>query len=224
MATRTNRRNIQRVDYRQLAEGPKLTEERQKTNWSTRQYFELEVCDSKLENGQLFFKVHYIGWSATFDEWRVANEVIDIPEEFLQSSNETRSLVVQNLKLAIKEALHCQRKSDSLIELRVQIARDFFEEISKLCTELKRGEYKLNAKNSLNCLLGAGWHYRIINEHKDFAFIAGDVFFRLSEREPLREFSSEGQVTFLHRGYRLVMKFVRGKGNANDLKTFLPSV
>ena len=208
-----------RIDYKELASGPSFPKDEKKTKtWSTRQFFELRIIDTKFESEKLYCRVHYIGWPSKYDEWRLASDIIDIPEEFLKSTESERRLFFTNLRIAIKEALHCQRRADSFVEIKTQITKDIYQELQALGTPKKRGQYLLSDIRSFDRFLGNGWNLRIINRHKDFAYIANDqLFFRLSEREPLHEFSLDGQPVISHRGFMLIIKFVRALGNREDV-------
>jgi len=211
-----------RVDYKKLAAGPELPFDRKRSDtWSTRTFYRLIVIDSKLQEDTLLVYVHYIGWPSKYNEWRLARDILDIPEEFLVSSEEGRKLFFTNLRIFIKEALHCQRKRDSLVELRIQISKDIFEQIKHLGTLQKRGQYLLRDIRSFDQFLGANWNYRIVNQHKDFAFVGkNELFFRLSEREPLCEFDADGLPQYTHRGFVIVVKFIRRLGNRHDFESF----
>ena len=78
-----------RVDYKKLADGPAIPCDSTKSDrWSTKKLYKLVVKESRLEDGTLKLYVHYIGWPTRYDEWRVASEVLDIPEVYTQSSPE----------------------------------------------------------------------------------------------------------------------------------------
>ena len=216
-----------RVDYLELSQGPAIDSHppppHKKECWSTRTHYSLTVTDTKLQDGVLFEKVHYTGWHSKYDEWRKASDVVDIPSEFIQTSDESRRLFFTNLGINVKEALHCQRKSDSLVEIKLQIPLELFEELKEFGTLKKQrgiSWYKLKTLSSLAVFLGPTWNYRIVNAQGDFAYVArGIVNFRLGERQPLMEYTSEGSPKLTHRGYVFTMKFVRGLGNKLAFQT-----
>ena len=140
-------------------------------------------------------------------------------------TEETRCLFLSNWKIAVTENLHCQRKVDSLVEIRLQIPKDLFQEIAAVGKPHKRGQYIVDNLHNLDQFLGNNWHYRVANRQRDFAFIADNkVFFRLSERKPLVEYTDNGEIMkCCHRGFVFVFKFVRGLGNGLDFDQFLES-
>ena len=112
-----------RVDYRQLADGPSIPPKQTET-WSTKKFYELTVTDTRVdENGR---------WAAKYDEWRKSSDILDIPEEYLNSTDEAKSLFVKTLKYSIKEQLHGQRRVNSFEKLRVPIVRDIFSVFDEL--------------------------------------------------------------------------------------------
>ena len=62
---RSQRRKGQ-IDYKQLANGPKIDFERSSekaVTWSTKELFQLEIIDEKTDDlGNIQVKVHYINW------------------------------------------------------------------------------------------------------------------------------------------------------------------
>ena len=218
-----NLRQKRRVDYQELANGAPLPKVHvsNKTTWSTRKLYELEIKDNRQVNGELEVYVHYIGWPTKYDEWRSASEVLDIPEEFLTSTEESRKLFFANFRTSIKESLHGIRKADSLVELRLPIAKDIFAEVAELGSKDKKGAIRFEFAN-LVAVLGDNFHYRIFNRHGDFAYIRDDTLScRLCEREPLKEYTQNGEPLYTHRGFVLVVKFQRLLGNKEDFQTFL---
>ena len=58
----------------------------------------------------------------------------------------------------------------------------------------------------------------MVDQHKNFAYIANEkLHFHFSEREPLVEYSADGQPTRSHQGFVLVVKSVRGLGKSEGL-------
>lgn len=132
MNQRRQLRKRQRVDYAALASGPTLpkTPEQSKENWSTKRLYQLEVIDHTIDNGIPLLKAHYVGWSSKYYEWRTPSDIVDIPQYFIASSLEAETTFKSELKVAIKESLHCSRKCDSLVELSVSLPKDTFKVVS----------------------------------------------------------------------------------------------
>ena len=215
-----------RVDYKALANGPQLPRKSQslkKETWSTSKFYPLEVLDEKTENDIPLVLVHYIGWDSRYDEWRQLGEVVNIPEEYIFSSPESTALLYLQLGTQIKENLHVQRKTDSQVTLHIPLPKTAFESIQVLGEEDPKGWYHLRCLRDLDVLLGSHWDIRIVNENKDFAHVvSGTVMYKLLERQPLREYDSEGKPSFRHRGFQLIFKFVRDRGNSILLQNYMP--
>ena len=223
-----SRRGLQRVNYKRLAEGPVLTEEKDKSpRWSTQKLFPLEVVDTKTDDGVNFVLVHYLGWAKKYDEWRPLNEIINVPTEYIESTPAATSGFYLQLSVNIKENLSIQRKTDSFIELRLPIVRDAFEPLKGCGYPGKQGNYFVKRLCDLDAVLGEQWFFRITNKNRDFAFVVdGSVSYRMIERRPLVEYMPDHDCApkYIHRGFHLVFKFVRDRGNASDLHQFLQRI
>ena len=225
---RRSKRKRQQPDYRQLHNGPELPAEKVASKkWSTTKLFELVIIDSKFVGDRHLVKVHYTDeeWSApSFDSWRDANDIIDIPNCYVHCTDELRAQFFQKLKTAIKEALHGQRKIDSKVNIELQIPKALFEELSCLGRKTKKSFYELQSLADLSGLLGEDWHWRIFNHQGDFAFVTpGTVTFWQKERKPLEQYRANGTLEFIHRGFHFHVQFVRGIGNRFDFQQFLDS-
>ena len=186
---RRSQRSRERVDYKALQEGPPLVRDSvNNVTWSTKELFRLTVLDNRVDDdGRCFVKVHYIGWDKKYDEWRPASDVVDIPDCFLISSTEAHTLFIEQLKIAIKESLHCQRKTSAFIEVRVPIVKDIFDTFKDIGSQKGKNRFHIGQLSILNELhvLGEGWFYRIVNAAGDFTYIVKDtVEYWISERAP----------------------------------------
>ena len=138
-------------------------------------------------------KVHYTEkeWSSQeFDTWLDARDIVDIPESFVNGTEEQKSAFVEQLKTAIKENLHGQRKVDSIVNIELPIPLHLFEEVASLGhktqVSLRNRLFTLNDISLLDTLLGKGWDRRIFNKQGDFSFVTpGTVTIWLKERQPL---------------------------------------
>lgn len=229
MNSRQQLRKKQRVDYKALANGPLLPKclRQIKESWSTKKLYELEIIDQKVVNGESMLKVHYIGWSRKFDEWRVPSDVVDIPQSLIKSSAEIETRFKSELQIAVKESLHCNRKCDSLVELSIPLPRDTFKVMTDCGVQIssKPGKWTLHELTDLNEVIGKDWYYRIVNRFSDFSYVKkGSFTYWLAERPPLHEynFSDSGLSSkFTHRGFALKVKFVRGIGNKFDFESYI---
>lgn len=82
--------------------------------------------------------------------------------------------------------------------------------------------YKIQAYSDLDFLLGRNWHYRGINKHGDYAYVALDsIEFYLRKRPNIVEYMPPqlafNTITATHTdaGYSLTFTFVRRCGNAS---------
>lgn len=222
---RRSARQRRAVDYKRLAGGPDLPNASggRKQTWSTSKLFPLEVTDSNLVDNKLMVKVHYTDpeWShERFDEWRDAADIVDIPASYIQYNNEIKDLFLTKLRLSVKEALHCQRKVDSIVNIVCDIPRDLFPVVFN--TPLTFSKHRLDNLDDWNSILGASWNYRIVNSKGDFAFVTtGTVSFWIRERRPLEEFNADGCLELLHRGFIFHVKFGRGLGNKHDFLEYV---
>lgn len=223
---RRSTRQRESVDYKLLASGPEIPtsglREKSKT-WSTNKLYALEVVDSKVVDNQLLVKVHYTDeeWdSPIYDEWRNASEVIDVPDCYIHFTEETRNLFVNKLGVVVKEALHCQRKVDSIVHLDIDVQRDLFVTLFDKPACFAR--HNIASPSEWNHLLGNKWNYRIVNSKGDFAYVTpGTISFWIRERKPLEEFTPEGTLLLVHRGFVFHVQFVRGLGNKYDFEQFI---
>ena len=216
-------RDVKRLDYRKLADCVPIPKEGVRLEtWSTKKLYKLEILKSEVKEGHLKFFVHYVGWNKKYDEWRNAEDVLDIPEGYLNSTPEGRDNFYRSLGISVKELLHGQRRVDSAVELRVPISVDIFDELKALGAEkTKKGTFHCDI-SALDGVLSKGWNWRIFNVNGDFAYVRpGTVSYRLCEREPLVEYSAEGVPNFSHRGFLLVFKFQRLLGNKKDFAQFI---
>lgn len=96
-----------------------------------------------------------------------------------------------------------------------------FEELSHLGRKSKntKSQFVLESLSNVDGVLGKGWNTRIFYRQGDFAYVEPNtVTFWLMERRPLEEFSCEGNLTLIHRGFCFRMQFARGLGNRFDYK------
>ena len=168
-------------------------------------------------------KVHYIGYSSVYDEWKEKDAIVDTntedPDEDLSQSK--RFSLHQELATRIKTALSSSRKSSPTVRIDLPFDRIEFNGglgihgVKKSCI---RGiqHYTISKFQDLNVLLGDDWHYRGVNINGDFCYvILNTVDFYLYHRRRLKEFvPSAGSVKEVcrDRGDVLVFCFVKGDG------------
>ena len=216
-------------NYRVLNNGPSLScvKKEPRSKWSTTKLYSLEILDCKFINEKLHVKVHYTDkeWSsAKYDTWREATDIIDIPDSYVNGTQEQKLLFLEQLKTTIKENLHGQRKVDSIINIEVPVPQNTFSELSCLgCeSEKNKSHFILESLSMFNDILGEGWDKRIFNQQGDFAYVVPNtVTFWLKERQPLEDFTPEGNIKIVHRGFCFRMQFARGIGNRFDYQQLI---
>ena len=65
------------------------------------------IHERVLESGQQEVRVHYVGWSDSFNEWQPVAEVVDKPDEHKYADPLT--LAKSQLKIQIKESLNLSK-------------------------------------------------------------------------------------------------------------------
>ena len=176
IATRRGRRSLRAVNYKDL-EKIKLPK--------------VSVCKPKdklypvtvLEHDADKVKVHYVGFSEDHDEWREENELEALGEEEDEGTSMAcyKSLsIYDTLRLKIKQALTCGRRSSPVIN--IVMAFDLIQFNGGLKTvgipsKKVQGvqHYKIRHYHDLNLFLGRNWHYRGLNEAGDYGFVILDT-------------------------------------------------
>lgn len=181
------------------------------------------------------YKVHYVGYSSCYDEWKDCEELVNIedtPRDASQCILEPFSLY-KELAHRIKASLNNVRKESPTIKIEMPFDHVTFDGGLQMCgikKHLIRGtqRYSITSFKDLNRLLGSDWHVRGINKNGDFCYaILRTVEFYLYHRRPLKEYiSKNGQPVEIlrERGHVLVFSFVRGDGTPDkfgkDLSVF----
>ena len=179
-----------------------------------------------------------------YDEWRQATDVIDIPEEFVSTCPAATKFFYAQLSVSIQEHLHIHRKTDNSVSVQIPIQKDKrgggggrvppspppprFAPMPPIGVSWQTSPHPTKkgwaSCGDLTNLLGEKWQYRIVNKNKDFAFVVEDtITFQVKERSPMVEYNEAGKCTYSHRGFVLDFRFVRERGNANDLQMYLTS-
>ena len=127
------------------------------------------------------------------------------------------------MSISIKENLNIRRSTDSLVEIRTAIiTKQAYEPLKLLGVPKSKGYLGIINLSKLDYLLGKNWHFWIVSSNRDFAYIVQEtVVFKLIERRPLIDYKEDGSKQFIHRGFVLVFKFVKDRGNAMDLNLFV---
>lgn len=193
--------------------------------------FPIEVIEEDPDSAR--FKVHYVGYSTDYDEWREKDAIVDIdfedptPEDPDPEDSNPRNPQIKRfalyyeLSIRIKTALNSSRKASP--NVRIDLPFDKIEFNGGLRAygvkkHFLRGiqHYTIEKYQDLNELLGVDWHCRGTNVNGDFCYaILNTIDYYLYHRRPLKEFvpSVEGHKEISrYTGDMLVFSFVRGDG------------
>ena len=184
-------------------------------------------------------KIHYVGYSNGYDEWREAGDIVSLSPEPSNPSggSQTPQLVQQpyslykELGIKIKQALTCGRKQSPSVKINMGFDYLLFVgglQAAGVTTRSIQGNtrYTIQAYSDLDFLLGKNWQYRGINKHGDYAYIDLDsVEYYIRKRPKVVEYmppqSPNGNITAIHTdaGYTLTFSFIRRCGNASTFGT-----
>lgn len=183
------------------------------------------MLHSRLVNNKEELFVHYRGWDKKFDEWRAADKILSIPEEFV--NGDILTFFKSQLLMSVKESLTSVRKTNSEVTLHIAVQRKVFQEFAASCglktdSKSRRGyliyRFPIPSVGKL-AFPQNSWWYRIMNSAGDFAAINFETLqFWLDERIPLKDFTETGEEIFIHRGFQAVIRFVEIEGNRDDIK------
>lgn len=201
--------------------------------------FPIEIIEEDPDSAR--YKVHYIGYSSAYDEWKEKDAVVDTnpedpdpedpnPEDpvFCDQTIKRFSLY-HELATRIKTALNSSRKVSPTVKIDLPFDRiEFYGGLGvygvKKCCIRGIQRYTITKFQDLNPLLGVNWHYRGININGDFCHvILNTVEFYLHRRRSLKEFvpSADNEVREICRrtGDMLVFCFVKGDGTPAQFGT-----
>ena len=176
-------------------------------------------------------KVHYIGYSSIYDEWKDTNEL-----EYLSDQQELQCeplpskpvrpfesfSLYHNLAVKIKQSLACQRRSSPSVKITTPFDLILYngglKEAGVPSKKVHGNQYyRINHYRDLNHLLGKNWHFRGINENGDYGYaVMGTIEFYLSKCRPIKDYIplEDGtiQLSSVDPGYLLSFTFVCGYG------------
>ena len=174
--------------------------------------------------------VHYIGYSSNYDEWKYEDELVDEGGESCESQAAYQPYsLYYNLRLRVKQALACGRKSSPVIKIVMSFDPVLFNGGLKAVGvpfKVVQGvqHYKIKKYQDLDFYLGSSWHYRGLNSSGDYNFVELEtVDFWLRKARPLAEYfpdemDSDGQVAgskcLTDTGYNLFFSFVCNYGTS----------
>ena len=187
-------------------------------------------------------KVHYVGYSTKYDEWREESDLEPVnTSETSQGAASSEDMTCDGcsfepfslhnymyLKVKIKQSLCCTRKSSP--EVRIVVPFDaitFNGGLKMLGTQSKKAQgvqhYTIKHYQDLNPLLGKHWHYRGLNVNADDGYVILEtVDFYLRKCKPLEEYvpsqeqddeSPSTCMSLIDTGHHLTFSFVCGYGS-----------
>ena len=185
-------------------------------------------------------KVHYEGYSTSYDEWRARDEIVDLQPDDETGREDDDAVedtdagpgiasilpfnLYHELMTGIKAALTSGRKKSPQVRLRMPFDKLIFDGgLKARGVEAGGGKYTIKQYQDLQDILGVGWYYRGLNEHGDFCFvILRSIRFYLYQRRPIVDYQplKEGEQVcpkkVHHPGYMLAFDFIRGDGTRED--------
>lgn len=182
-------------------------------------------------------KVHYIGYSEDYDEWKDAEDIEDIedvtddesPDQLASSVYAPYSLY-KDLGLRIKRSLTCARASPVTKIVLPFDTLSFNGGLKSVGTpSRKQGgvqHYKIKSYTDLNELLGSNWHVRGINCNGDYGYVIKETvdFYLRKCRDVIEYLPPSPENPNIHpahikAGYQLTFTFTAGYGNSSTFGT-----
>ena len=186
--------------------------------------YEIEIVAEDDEQEQV--KVHYIGYSPRYDEWKPRSEVVIRPPSTATQTDYSSPFDV--LACMIKRQL-VPSKTDPGVRLQLPFNLDSWQSLQQVST-CDHAECKIEQYSDLDQFLGSGWHYRVCNDRGDFSYaMLETIRFHLFRPKPILEYSasieSDGKMKYTPEYTvqcpQLVFSFVRHDGNQKKLREFL---
>ena len=201
----------------------------------------MQIVDrDKIENK---VKIHFIGYSSDFDEWRGGDDLVDrdksslgrlvprfIPSE--DSLSDRASALFNRLGREIKFSLFSTKRESPEVRIEMQIDMDIYkthlQNIGFVKKSRGREVHCVDDNSHLCDLLGSKWFERIQNVNGDFCYVIPvTVRFWLHEKKPVREFVYVGDTlveSHTESDLEVIFTFVRGDGvkaeyNSNEWKS-----
>jgi hypothetical protein len=120
----------------------------------------------------------------------------------------------------IQEQLTIARGSDSDVTIRIPVQREVFDDFSKKAglVEASGSRFRVRDYSVFAQHLGEDWDLRVSNDAGDHARVnLNTLTVWLQEQCPLVTYTSKLKKKLIHRGYNLVVHFVKDYGNRLDL-------
>ena len=168
--------------------------------------YPIEVVE-EAEGGERV-KIHYVGWSEKYDEWRSLTDIVLPPSPYDPN---------RELAYKIKQSLNSGTRREP--QVRIELAFDQLVYAGGLenrgtYVSSRRGHsiYTIKEYKDLSPLLGDRWYMRGINDRLDFCYVnLGTVRYWLHERKAVEDYHPGGKELFSG-GSIVVFTFVRMDG------------
>ena len=201
--------------------------------------YPIRIVEEESESSSKKYKVHYIGYSKRFDEWKSEEEIFNIGEEDQDPEypdSKFDGLIMERFSLhrelafKIKMALNNNRKDSPVIRINMPFDQVEFNGGLRMCGVKKKcvraiQYYSIRRYQDLNGILGINWHFRGLNGNGDFCYVLlNTVEFYLYHRRPLVEYipkeaAQAPSQAVQQMGDALVFLFVRGDGTPDKFGT-----
>ena len=212
------------IKFRELAD-VKLPKPERVRRQDPERLYDVEVLER--DSGHQKIKIHYIGYSSRYDEWRSASEVVQ-KEHVVEPFSLHKELASR-----IKTSLTSSRKGSPEVKVEMPFDRGLFEEGLKAKGQVVgkiRGnvQYSISSYADLDSVLGKNWHLRGFNPAGDCCYpILETIRFYIRQRRPLVEYiplsktqdERNTQRVVKNQGYVLVFAFVRADGLYGNLQS-----
>ena len=222
------------IDFKKLTT-VELPKRRKLAKRDTDGLYDIEVLEKRDDR----VRIHYVGYSERYDEWRLESEIVVKNSTVQHDTDGGRAMCVtvpyvfslyRELALRIKQCLTSGRKSSPIVKIGMSFDKVQYDGGLKLYGQLKcncRGNtvYTIQQYSDLDNLLGMNWHWRCLNEAGDFCFVnLSTVSFYLRKRRPLVELVPDSLPNSFKdcvhdQGYTLVFSLVREDGVQSQLHT-----
>ena len=189
---------------------------------NTKKLYDIEVVEEDLENDKV--KIHYVGYSNKYDEWRCSDEIVIRPSK-TTSHAQRPNFFFSTLACAIKKRFTPGR-DDPAIRIQLPFSKD--GDLLQKGVPCGR-QHKLEQYSDIDDVLGQDWHYRVVNTSGDFSFVVLEtVQFHMYTPRPILEYTptlTHGKLhctpVYTEQETQLVFSFVHRNGNHRKLETFL---
>ena len=163
------------MDYKRLSNPPWPMDVWQKAEKD--KLYPIEIIERD-PNDTSRIKIHYIGYSTDYDEWRSCSEIVDLAHPSDQLPTLTSSpgfSLYDRLASRIKNSLKSPRKSSPEVRIDIDFDCELFNRDMKRLgqpKEKKSGNevYSIVHYSDLDTVLGAKWFIRGLNDAGDFCY------------------------------------------------------